>query len=743
MRKFSVFVFAFIMIFASALLSIGFLPSLALAESDENAIEINSQNFVEVLNAQENYSKTLTLVEDIDISSLIGWNEVSSKSFKFTGVFDGNGHTLSNLKISSKTNNYGLFSNAENAVIKNLKIDGKIGFNLSNSSLSYNIGTLVGNGYNIKIENCYIASDVIFTTNLDSDIMEVNGGANIGGLVGRGEGLTVSNCVANQGVKISSSTNFASINYVGGLVGSQSAGKIEKSVSYANIEILNIKGDENFYLGGITGEISGRSATIRDCVFLGNLKGDMANKGGIVGINSLTNSVARGNVEFAYWSDKIIEKAIAVENGYTNIESEKLKNVEYMDSDFFDNSENWYPLSNGWDFSLTYFMRESQPHLQMFESFNFSISPIFSNVLENVTFENATTENANATVKFGEEVKITLKLKSEIAGYYEISYLRLNNALTTRWTSEEILNEQGKLSGYIITIISSDLTDGIYSFEFKSTEFRCEATVSDTSQGGVREKSGQTTTDKLQQPLFYDSSPITIVAEGKGIYNFSHWELYYLNEDDEWELSPDQTQFDFNSSNLEIKFGIAPFDRDFQIKAYFSDQNAISVKFNNTGATAGINSIHFSGVEYVGEAIRVSSTARTCALKVVLNKGYRLDTKAFENFIKGYYGSASTASIIRNIDEGEEFITYEMSINMAIINENINDKEFTLSLFVKEFGGAETQNLLWLYITIPVVIVVAVGAVLLIIFLRKKGVTKRMKNKKEEDEEIDYKDFYI
>ena len=80
---------------------------------------------------------------------------------------------------------------------------------------------------------------------------------------------------------------------------------------------------------------------------------------------------------------------------------------------------------------------------------------------------------------------------------------------------------------------------------------------------------------------------------------------------------------------------------------------------------------------------------------------------------------------------------------MAIINENINDKEFTLSLFVKEFGGAETQNLLWLYITIPVVIVVAVGAVLLIIFLRKKGVTKRIKNKKEEEEEIDYKDYYI
>ena len=103
---------------------------------------------------------------------------IGDNSAKFTGSFNGNGKTISNLNISSMNDNQGLFGYIDSsAVIKNVRLEscsisGKsntgsiVGANygqvqncsasgsVSSTSLSTCTGGVVGNNYN-QVQNCH------------------------------------------------------------------------------------------------------------------------------------------------------------------------------------------------------------------------------------------------------------------------------------------------------------------------------------------------------------------------------------------------------------------------------------------------------------------------------------------------------------------------------------------------------------------------------------------------------------
>ncbi len=182
----------------------------------------------------------------------------------FTGVFDGNGHTISNFSYTSTdTSHIGLFGYVDTlgkeAVIKDL---GLISPNVDAGAGGY-VGSLVGVLKKGTITGCYVEGG------------NVVGYENVGGLVGAyGEGelgsvdlpFTISNCC--------STSNVQGTSHVGGLVGSNYEGRITNSYATGNIS-----GKE--CVGGLVGSNFG---SIVSCYSSSSTNGE-ERVGGLVGVN--------------------------------------------------------------------------------------------------------------------------------------------------------------------------------------------------------------------------------------------------------------------------------------------------------------------------------------------------------------------------------------------------------------------------------------------------------------------------
>ena len=127
--------------------------------TSENPYLISTAEQMNAIGAYlEDWDKHFKLTADIDLSSYTGtaFNIIGNKTTKFTGVFDGNGHTISNFTYTSTgTDNIGLFGyvNGPNAEVKNLVINNP---NISAGTSGKHVGPLVGYLKSGKISGCGI-----------------------------------------------------------------------------------------------------------------------------------------------------------------------------------------------------------------------------------------------------------------------------------------------------------------------------------------------------------------------------------------------------------------------------------------------------------------------------------------------------------------------------------------------------------------------------------------------------------
>src|SRR5690606_35956569 len=113
-------------------------PGTSVTLSGSNAtFRVNGQGYtlihdVDSLQAMKsNLGGNYALAVDIDASATDGWNlgagfePVGNSTSRFTGTFDGLGHTISGLTIKRPSQNYvGLFGYADNATIRNVGLTG-------------------------------------------------------------------------------------------------------------------------------------------------------------------------------------------------------------------------------------------------------------------------------------------------------------------------------------------------------------------------------------------------------------------------------------------------------------------------------------------------------------------------------------------------------------------------------------------------------------------------------------------
>jgi hypothetical protein len=178
------------------------------------------------------WSLSFILTADINLTSLTftqapiapDTNNTPDNGFqgtKFTGVFDGNGHTISNLTITASTKEFiGLFGYVgSGSQICNLGVEN---VNMTGRRV---VGRLVGaNGYG-TLTTCYATGSV-------------SGTYRIGGLVGVNIVGTITTCYATGSV--------SGTQGVGGLVGDNSSGSLTSCYAAGSVS-----GDS--YVGGLVG----------------------------------------------------------------------------------------------------------------------------------------------------------------------------------------------------------------------------------------------------------------------------------------------------------------------------------------------------------------------------------------------------------------------------------------------------------------------------------------------------------
>lgn len=160
--------------------------------------------------------QTIILADDIDMTGVnwtpIGYKLEGNLSVNgFGGVFDGNGKTISNLTVSTdKGNNAGLFGSTNRATIKNLTLKDV------NINGHYKTGAIVGNGCNVKIEDCHVVGGTITATPWETKPGVYDDANNVGGIVGYLNGQPDVSYVKNCTVDGLTITAFRK---VGGIVG--------------------------------------------------------------------------------------------------------------------------------------------------------------------------------------------------------------------------------------------------------------------------------------------------------------------------------------------------------------------------------------------------------------------------------------------------------------------------------------------------------------------------------------------
>lgn len=238
----------------------------------------NLRNFLGATHSGKYYK----LMNDIDASptSTSNWVPIGNSSSYFYGNFDGDGHSISNLRLASYGTYHGLFGyTASGSMIKNLSM-GSGCFILGDA----HTGSIVG--YNAgSIENCSSAATV-----------NIGNASNGGGIVGTNPG-TVSYCTFTG--TVSRSADGVNANALGGIVGSNgSSGTVSRCKSSANIS-------GSLWTGGIAGWNDG---SISMCESTGSISAYSNSNGGLVGQNNsnISNSYSRCNVSGAQNSGGLV-----------------------------------------------------------------------------------------------------------------------------------------------------------------------------------------------------------------------------------------------------------------------------------------------------------------------------------------------------------------------------------------------------------------------------------------------------
>ena len=202
----------------------------------------------EINGVQTGYVRALQIA-DIDLGGEL-WEPITSHITNivvgtsiiipsFRGVYNGNGHIISNMKIEGEYMTAGLFESAhEGAVLTGIHLrNAEINNYRTSEKNHYWVGGIVGYSENATISLCSV----------EGKFTQV-GGASVGGIAGSSLTTTISRCRTD--VEISSTNCNRYESCIGGILGLSNRSFILSSIARGN---LSAEGDAEICVGGLIG----------------------------------------------------------------------------------------------------------------------------------------------------------------------------------------------------------------------------------------------------------------------------------------------------------------------------------------------------------------------------------------------------------------------------------------------------------------------------------------------------------
>ena len=226
--------------------------------------------------AQKDRSINCTLTADIDLTGK-DWTPIGTNFYNsYTGTFDGGGHTIKGLTVTTNDQYVGLFGRLGKAgTVKNVVMEGvQI---TSNHSLGY-AGGVAGFSWGGTIENCSVSGSV-------------SGTVSVGGVVGIQWEASITGC--------SSSATVKGMVQVGGVAGETNSGATMAACYATGNVTIEIDPIDNILGGGLVGFNAGSS--VLACYATGNVTSTGSSTGnvhigGFLGGNNTT-------VTACYWKN--------------------------------------------------------------------------------------------------------------------------------------------------------------------------------------------------------------------------------------------------------------------------------------------------------------------------------------------------------------------------------------------------------------------------------------------------------
>ena len=315
----------------------------------ENPYEIATASdlyeFATKVNAGDN-TACAVLTADITLIDT-NWTPIGNDSNQYKGTFDGDGHTITGLKVDIQSDNIiyaGLFGClGAGGTIKNVSLtDSKItcsgnrvyaggvcGWNTGTIQNCYNTGDVSGtseygfvyaggvcglNDYG-TIENCYNTGDVSGTCEY--------GFVYAGGVCGCNDFGTIQNCY-NTGDVSGTGTRTDASGYAGGVCGCNDFGTIENCYNTGEVSGTGTSTDGAGYDGGVCGLNTG---TIENCYNTGEVSGiyGFVYAGGVCGANgnsaTIINCYNTGDVSGTSSYGHVYAGGVCGLNDYGTIEN--------------------------------------------------------------------------------------------------------------------------------------------------------------------------------------------------------------------------------------------------------------------------------------------------------------------------------------------------------------------------------------------------------------------------------------
>ena len=238
--------------------------SLAAAKDLGYTIESNGSYTVTSADGLMNIAKlvnggktdiNITLGKNIDLTGK-GWTPIGTNYEKrYKGTFDGRGHTIKGLTVTTNDQFVGLFGYLDKAgTVKNVVMEG-IQITSNHVLMSGNTGGVVGYSWG-TIENCSVSGSV-------------SGTNCVGGVVGSQKAGSIIGC--------SSSAIVKGTRYVGGVAG-EKWGTMTACYATGNVT-LEINSPQDLSGGGVVGLNGG--STVLACYATGNVNSKGSNTGNV------------------------------------------------------------------------------------------------------------------------------------------------------------------------------------------------------------------------------------------------------------------------------------------------------------------------------------------------------------------------------------------------------------------------------------------------------------------------------